>query len=131
MKERIRKPGARRLNAMIAEALVDAYGEDEAASAWCTTLEEQLSVPFISRVLGFEVTVARVKQKGRSGSRPIAAGFAPDRWTAAQSVVIPRSPDSRRIAASSNNVVTRRFLSKGEPTGRVSSSYGASPIALR
>ena len=62
MKERIRKPGARRLNAMIAEALVDAYGEDEAASAWCTTLEEQLSVPFISRVLGFEVTVARVKQ---------------------------------------------------------------------
>jgi len=61
------RPGSRRLDAMIAETLVDAYGEDEVASAWCTMLEEKLAVPFTTRVLGVEVTVARVEQSDAGG----------------------------------------------------------------
>lgn len=61
MKGRARRPGVRQLDAMIAEALVDAYGTDEAPSAWCATLEDKLAVPFATQVLGIEVTVVRVE----------------------------------------------------------------------
>lgn len=62
MKERVRKPNVRQLDAMIAEALVDAYGDEEQASAWCATLEDKLAVPFATQVLGVEITVVRVEQ---------------------------------------------------------------------
>ena len=48
------------LDRMIAEALVDAYGEDEQRAALYTMLEDHLSVPFRTSILGVEVTVQRV-----------------------------------------------------------------------
>ncbi|MEU5087179.1 calcium-binding protein [Streptomyces sp. NPDC021356] len=48
------------LDAMIEEATVDAYGEDEQRTGWFTMLEEYLDVPFTTMVLGVEVTVRGV-----------------------------------------------------------------------
>lgn len=48
------------LDRMIAEALVDAYGEDEQRVALYTMLEDHLTVPFRTNVLGVEMTIQRV-----------------------------------------------------------------------
>ncbi|MFE9258486.1 hypothetical protein [Streptomyces sp. NPDC006879] len=45
------------LEAMIDEATVDAYGEDEQRTGLFTMLEEHLALPFTTTVLGVEVTV--------------------------------------------------------------------------
>ncbi len=51
---------AARLDELIEEATVDAYGESEQAVGFCTMLEEHLAVPFKTEVLGVEVTVERI-----------------------------------------------------------------------
>ncbi|MEU2821919.1 MULTISPECIES: calcium-binding protein [unclassified Streptomyces] len=48
------------LEAMIEEATVDAYGEDEQRTGLFTMLEEHLDVPFTTVVLGVEATVRGV-----------------------------------------------------------------------
>ncbi|MFG3404220.1 hypothetical protein [Streptomyces sp. NPDC048142] len=48
------------LEAMIDEATVDAYGEDEQRTGLFTMLEEYLALPFTTTVLGIEVTVRGV-----------------------------------------------------------------------
>jgi Calcium binding len=50
----------RRLDDLIEEALVDAYGESEQRTAFFTMLEEHLAVPFETEILGALVTVVRV-----------------------------------------------------------------------
>ncbi|WP_432902920.1 hypothetical protein ACQP1S_03480 [Micromonospora matsumotoense] len=49
------------LEAMIEEATVDAYGDDEQLTGLFTMLEEHLAVPFTTTVLGVEVTVRKVE----------------------------------------------------------------------
>lgn len=52
--------GRTELEALIAEATVDAYGEDEELTGLFTMIEEHLAVPFGTTVLGVEVTVHSV-----------------------------------------------------------------------
>lgn len=49
--------GTAELEAMIEEATVDAYTEDEQLTGLFTMLEEYLDLPFTTAVLGVEVTV--------------------------------------------------------------------------
>jgi hypothetical protein len=48
------------LDQLIAEATVDCYNESEEVSGIFTVLEENLAVPFATKLLGVEVTVERV-----------------------------------------------------------------------
>jgi hypothetical protein len=48
------------LDELIAEAVVDAYNDDEQLTGLYTMIEEHLAMPFDTRVLGVEVTVRRV-----------------------------------------------------------------------
>src|SRR4051812_3675326 len=48
------------LEAMITEATVDAYNDDEQLTGLFTMLEEHLAVPFTTTVLGMEVTVQKL-----------------------------------------------------------------------
>lgn len=52
--------GKERLAAMIEEATVDAYGEEEQATGWFTVLEEHVELPFETKVLGAAVTVTSI-----------------------------------------------------------------------
>jgi Calcium binding len=52
--------GTRQLEALIEEAIVDAYGESEQRVAFLTMLEEHLAVPFGTEILGTAVRVERV-----------------------------------------------------------------------
>jgi hypothetical protein len=48
------------LDELVAEAVVDAYNDDEQLTGLYTMIEENLVMPFDTRVLGVEVTVRRV-----------------------------------------------------------------------
>jgi hypothetical protein len=48
------------LKALIEEATIDAYGEDEQLTGFFTMIEESLAVPFTTTVLGVEVSVIGV-----------------------------------------------------------------------
>jgi hypothetical protein len=54
------------LEAMIEEATVDAYGDDEQLTGLFAMIEEHLSVPFVTTVLRVEVTVNNVDLSGDS-----------------------------------------------------------------
>ena len=54
------KPSAAGLDALIAEALVDAYGDSEQRTAFYTVLEDSLALPFTTQPLGVEVIVERL-----------------------------------------------------------------------
>jgi hypothetical protein len=50
-----------RLNALIEQATVDCYNEDEQVTGLFTMIEESLAVPFETLALGVSVTVASVE----------------------------------------------------------------------
>lgn len=54
------RPSASRLDALIEEATVDAYGESEQKTGFFTMLENHLAVPFSTGVLGITVTVETI-----------------------------------------------------------------------
>jgi hypothetical protein len=51
---------AKHLDELIEEAITDAYSESEQAGGFFAMIEECLSLPFVTRVLGQAVTVAKV-----------------------------------------------------------------------
>ena len=64
------------LEALIEEATVDAYGEDEQLTGFFTMIEESLAVPFTTTVLGVEVSVVGVDlaEDGRVVARCVRGG---------------------------------------------------------
>jgi hypothetical protein len=54
------KLSAAKLKRLIEEAIVDAYGESEQRVGFLTMIEDNLALPFVTRVLGVDVTVERI-----------------------------------------------------------------------
>lgn len=52
------------LDALIGEATVDCYSEDEAVGGFAVMIEDNLAVPFETTVLGVAVTVEKIDQTG-------------------------------------------------------------------
>jgi hypothetical protein len=50
------------LDALVEEATVDAYGDDEQLAGFAVMIEDNLEVPFETTVLGVTVTVQKVTQ---------------------------------------------------------------------
>jgi len=59
-KDRRKGPSDARINQMIEEAIIDAYGESEQTAGFFTMLEDRLKLPFKTAVLGVEVTVEQL-----------------------------------------------------------------------
>lgn len=51
------------LDALVADATVDCYDEDEQASGLYNMIEDNLALPFQTRVLGVDVTVENIELK--------------------------------------------------------------------
>jgi len=56
-----RSPPLGKLDEMIEQATVDAYGESEQVTGFFTLLEEQIKVPFKTEMLGMTVTVEELE----------------------------------------------------------------------
>ena len=57
---RSKEPTEAKLDELIEEATVDAYGESEQTTGFYTMFEEHLAVPFKTEILGVEVTIERI-----------------------------------------------------------------------
>ena len=55
-----------RLEELVEDATLDAYGESEQATGLFTMIEEHLDIPFISQALGVEVTVVKIDINDRN-----------------------------------------------------------------
>jgi hypothetical protein len=54
------RPSKQRINELVEQAIVDAYGEAEHRTGFFTMLAENLGLPFTTKILGVSVTVERV-----------------------------------------------------------------------
>lgn len=54
-------PSKARIRALIEDAVVDAYGDEEQRTGFYTMLEEYLAVPFETEILGVGVTVEEIR----------------------------------------------------------------------
>ena len=61
------EPSDAKLDEMIEEAILDAYGESEQTVGFYTILDENLALPFKTEVLGVEVTVERIDMTDDAG----------------------------------------------------------------
>ncbi|MFF0742269.1 hypothetical protein ACFYVL_17910 [Streptomyces sp. NPDC004111] len=61
------RPTAAELDAMVEEALVDAYDEPEQLAAFRAVIEDRLTLPFDTTVLGVTVTVIAVQDRPGCG----------------------------------------------------------------
>jgi hypothetical protein len=59
--EKTVQPTRRQLDKLIEEATVDCYDVEEEASGLCTMIEDNLALPFTTRVLGVNVSVIAVE----------------------------------------------------------------------
>ena len=68
------------LEALIEEATVDAYGQDEQLTGFFTMIQESLAVPFTTTVLGVEVSVVGVDlaEDGRVVARCVRGAVRQD-----------------------------------------------------
>jgi hypothetical protein len=57
----------RELDALVAEATVDAYDQDEQLTGFHTMIGDELATPFKTTVLGIEVTVTGIDQVAGTG----------------------------------------------------------------
>jgi hypothetical protein len=60
MAKKLSKKDLARLDALIAEATIDCYNEDEAHVAFMTTVEENVVCPFKATVIGEDVEVVEL-----------------------------------------------------------------------
>src|SRR3972149_5307435 len=60
-----RKRTTKYLDQLIEDATTDAYNESEQVVGFFTMIEENLALPFLTRVLGQDVTVAKVDMTNR------------------------------------------------------------------
>ena len=100
------------LNALVEEATVDAYGDDEQLGVFAVMIEDNLEVPFKTTVVGVTVTVQKVTQT-ESG---IVADCVRDGHHQAISVLDLRCPSRRRKARSGSPPTgTGRVAREGVP----------------
>ena len=71
-RKRTARPGKARLDALVQEATVDCYCEEEQVTGLFTMIQDNLDVPFETTVLGVSVVVERVDLMGGYGSHIVA-----------------------------------------------------------
>ncbi|MEU0344792.1 hypothetical protein ABZ092_39140 [Streptomyces bobili] len=117
------------LEALIEEATVDAYGEDEQLTGFFTMIEESLAVPFSTTVLGVDASVVGVDpaEDGRVVARcargPVRQHIGI--WTCRCRNLPPRAGNGSRHTATGPAELARRT------TARVSSSSNVQSPRLR
>lgn len=63
----VAEPTENELDALIEEATIGAYGEDEQLAGFHAVIEERLAVPFQAMVLGVDATVTKIAMLAGSG----------------------------------------------------------------
>ena len=107
------------LEALIEEATVDAYGQDEQLTGFFTMIQESLAVPFTTTVLGVEVSVVGVDlaEDGRVVARCVRgrADRTSEFWTCRCRNPPPRARNGSRHTATGPAELARRTTAQLSP----------------
>jgi len=82
------------LDAMIEEATVDCYDELEQASGFFTMIEDHLTVPFATKVLGVEVSVVGVEMDDNGSLKAVCERNGKRQLIGLIDLELPKSPPS-------------------------------------
>ncbi|MBI4500765.1 MAG: hypothetical protein HY700_06340 [Gemmatimonadetes bacterium] len=85
-------PGKTQLEALIAEAIVDAYGESEQSTGFYTKIEESLALPFETELLGVTATVERIDITPAGEIVAICRRGAKRQWISILDLPLPTPP---------------------------------------
>jgi hypothetical protein len=88
------KLSARKLDKMIEEATVDCYDELEQASGFYTMIEDHLAVPFVTEVLGVEVSVVGVEMDENGSLKAVCERNGKRQLIGLIDLELPKSPPS-------------------------------------
>jgi len=88
------KLSARKLDKMIEEATVDCYDEQEQASGFYTMIEDHLAVPFLTEVLGVEVSVVGVEMDEDGSLKAVCERNGKRQLIGLTDLELPKSPPS-------------------------------------
>src|SRR5882672_4746739 len=83
---------ARKLDKMIKEATVDCYDELEQASGFFTMIEDHLTVPFATKVLGVEVSVVGVEMDDNGSLKAVCKRNGKRQLIGLIVLVLPKPP---------------------------------------
>jgi hypothetical protein len=113
-KRRISKSRKTRLDALVAEAVVDCYGEAEQITGLYTMMDSHSSVPFRTTVLGVPVTVERVDLNQREEIVAVCRRARIRQTVPILDVPLP-SPDQSEGASSTTFSITARIYAAWNP----------------
>jgi hypothetical protein len=85
---------ARKLDKMIEEATVDCYDELEQASGFYTMIEDHLTIPFATQVLGLEVSVVGVEMDHNGNLKAVCERNGKRQLIGLIDLALPKSPPS-------------------------------------
>jgi hypothetical protein len=88
------KLSARRLDKMIEEATVDCYDESEQTSGFYTMIEDHLAVPFVTEVLGVEVSVVGIEMDENGSLKAVCERNRKRQLIGLIELELPKSPPS-------------------------------------
>jgi hypothetical protein len=87
-------PTPAQLDKLIEEAIVDCYDEEEQASGFFTMIEDNLALPFVTRILGVEVSVVAVKMDDDGGLKAVCEHGALQQRIGLTDLPLPSQPPS-------------------------------------
>lgn len=86
------------LDALVDEAIVDCYGDDEQLTGLFTKIEDHLAMPFATQMLGVEVSVRHVESVAATiKERAAAAGMSLSAYVARELAGIAARPTNAEI----------------------------------
>ena len=88
-------PSDRQLDELIEEATVDAYDEEEQATGFYTMIDENLALPFRTRILGIEVSVVAVEMDD-DGIKAVCENAGKQQRVGLLDLPLPSPPPCRR-----------------------------------
>jgi hypothetical protein len=84
----------RHLDKLIEEATVDCYNEEEQATGFFTMIEENLALPFTTRVLGVEASVVAVEMDDDGGLEAVCERGSERQRIGLTNLPLPSPPPS-------------------------------------
>lgn len=84
----------RHLDKLIEEATVDCYNEEEQATGFFTMIEENLALPFATRVLGVEASVVAVEMDDDGGLEAVCERGSERQRIGLTNLPLPSPPPS-------------------------------------
>jgi Calcium binding len=85
---------SRELDRLIEEATVDCHNEEEQATGFLAMIDDNLALPFVTRLLGVEVSVVAVEMDDDCSLKAVCERGSQRQWVGLADLPLPSPPPS-------------------------------------